>query len=217
MQNRFVGDHVLYGTGSSWGGADSERDDRVYLAPYTREGQASSIELAHGVDRIEAMGDGAVVIGTDGKDLHFTSIDLARQGIADHFVQARASQGELRSHGFFYKPTEGRRGLLGLPVRAEGRPGHEHLVHGSASVLFLGVDDLHFSRLGGLEARPETPDDQCVVSCVDWYGNARPIFYRGRVFALLGYELVEGRIADGAIREVGRSDFLGRLRPRIAH
>jgi hypothetical protein len=217
MQNRFTGDHVLYGTGSSWGGADPERDDRVYLAPYTREGRAQSIELAHGVDRIEVMGDGAVVIGTDGKGLHFTSIDLDRQGIADHFVQAQAAQGELRSHGFFYKPQDERRGVLGLPVRGQGRPGYEHLEHGSASVLFLAVDDLHFAPLGGLEARPETPDDQCVVSCVDWYGNARPIFYRGRVFALLGYELVEGRIEGGAIREVGRSDFLGRLRPRIAH
>ncbi len=107
-------------------------------------------------------------------------------------------------------------GVVGLPVRSAGRPGHEHLVHGSASVLFLGVRDLHFARLGSLEARLETPDDQCVVSCVDWYGNARPIFYRGRVLALLGYQLVEGKIDGGSIREVGRTDFLGRLRPQIA-
>jgi hypothetical protein len=52
---------------------------------------------------------------------------------------------------------------------------------------------------------------------VDWYGNARPIFYRGRVFALLGYELIEGRIDGASIAEIGRTDFLGRLRPRIAH
>jgi hypothetical protein len=221
MQNRFVGDYVLYGTGSSWGAPDSERDDRIYIHPVARAGQTASLDLRHGVDRIEAMGSGAVVIGTDGANLHFTSIDLdpsrSWPAIADRYVQPRAAQGELRSHGFFYKPTGGERGVLGLPVRSEGSPGYEHLVHGSASVLFLAVDHLHFNRLGGLEARPETPDDQCVVSCVDWYGNARPIFYRGRVFALLGYELIEGRIDGASIAEIGRTDFLGRLRPRIAH
>jgi Beta propeller domain len=225
MQNRFVGDHLLYGTGSGWGSPESERDDRVYVHPYVRGGDTASLELAHGVDRIEVMGEGAVVIGTDGQNLHFTSISLgandpattgARPAIADTFVQPQASQGELRSHGFFYKTTGEGRGVLGLPVSSAGRPGQAHLVHGSASVLFLAVDRLRFAKLGGLEARPETPDDQCVVSCVDWYGNARPIFYRGRVFALLGYELVEGRIAGGAIREVGRTDFLAPLRPLIA-
>jgi len=42
---------------------------------------------------------------------------------------------------------------------------------------------------------------------VDWYGNARPIFLRGRTFALLGYELVEGREDDGRIRELRRVSF----------
>ncbi|HWM88730.1 MAG TPA: beta-propeller domain-containing protein [Kofleriaceae bacterium] len=217
MQNRFVGDFVLYGNGSGWGQPESERDDRVFLYPYASGGETAQLELPHGVDRIEVMGDGAVVIGTDGTNLGFTSIALGRRpSIADRFVQTQASQGELRSHGFFFKPNGKTSGVLGLPVRSAARPGHEHLVHGSASVLFLEVDNLHFSRLGGLEARPETPDDQCVVSCVDWYGNARPIFYRGRVFALLGYELVEGRIDRGSMREVGRTDMLARLRPQIA-
>ena len=29
---------------------------------------------------------------------------------------------------------------------------------------------------------------------MDWYGNARPIFLGTRVLALMGYELVEGRL-----------------------
>ena len=31
----------------------------------------------------------------------------------------------------------------------------------------------------------------CEVSCVDWYGNTRPIFLKGRVFALMGSEIRE--------------------------
>jgi hypothetical protein len=84
-------------------------------------------------------------------------------------------------------------------------------------VLFLRQRDLAFTRAGELVAQASRAgDDACKASCVDWYGNARPIFYRGRVFALLGYELVEGKMVGDSIREVGRTDFLGRLRPQIA-
>ena len=48
------------------------------------------------------------------------------------------------------------------------------------------------------------PGYSCEVSCIDWYGNSRPIFTDGRVFALTGTELIEGRIVEGEIREVQR-------------
>jgi hypothetical protein len=41
---------------------------------------------------------------------------------------------------------------------------------------------------------------------VDWYGNARPIFIDDRVFALRGYEIVEGRLMDGRMKTVRRVD-----------
>jgi hypothetical protein len=210
FQNRFVGDHVLYGTGSSWGYAEPDRDQRVFVYP-VRGGDATALELPHGVDRLEALGADAVVVGTDGENLHFTSIDLGeRPRIAGRFVQARAAQGELRSHGFFFRQTARGAGMLGLPIRSAAEPGYAHLVHGSARILFLEVDDLAFSELGSLASGPEQIDDGCKVSCVDWYGNARPIFYRGRIFALLGYELVEGRVEDGSLRELARASFLPR-------
>ena len=61
---------------------------------------------------------------------------------------------------------------------------------------------------GELEAQTKgVVDDSCQASCVDWYGNARPIFWGGRTFALLGYELVEGELARGRVREVARISF----------
>jgi hypothetical protein len=79
------------------------------------------------------------------------------------------------------------------------------------------VESLNFRRLGALGSNPNVgTDDACITSCVDWYGNARPIFYKGRVFALLGYELVEGDVRSGSIREVGRVDMLDLVRPRNA-
>jgi hypothetical protein len=44
-------------------------------------------------------------------------------------------------------------------------------------------------------------DADCKASCLDWYGNARPLFIGNRVFASLGYELVQGSIEGGHIRE----------------
>jgi len=42
---------------------------------------------------------------------------------------------------------------------------------------------------------------------VDWYGNARPLFVRGRIIALLGYELVEGSRQGDHVTEIRRVSF----------
>jgi hypothetical protein len=52
--------------------------------------------------------------------------------------------------------------------------------------------------LGDLASPRARTDDGCKASCVDWYGNARPIFLGQRVLALMGYELVEGRLLGRA-------------------
>jgi hypothetical protein len=80
-------------------------------------------------------------------------------------------------------------------------------VHGSASVVFLKNDALALRELGELQARPAVVADACRASCVDWYGNARPLFLRGRIFGLLGYEIVEGRITGDRLDEGGRVSF----------
>lgn len=205
FQNRFVGDHVLYGTGSGWD-PNQPHDHRVFVHPF-RGGETTALELPHGVDRIEVMGRDAVVIGSAGSDLHFTDVELEGvPSVAGRYVQEGAAQGEFRSHGFFFRPTGDGEGIVGLPVRRPGGPGYAHLFQGSAEVLYLYFDDHVFTRLGVLESRDDgRVNDRCVMSCVDWYGNARPIFYRGRVFALLGYELVEGVVRRGRIVEVGRT------------
>jgi hypothetical protein len=210
LQNRFVGDYVLYGTGTTWGYYAENVDPRVFVHRVDGEGRTTVLPLPHGVDRIEVMGRDAVVVGTDGRDLHFSAVSLHGDAprMGGRYTQPNASQGETRSHGFFYRAESDHEGVLGLPIRSGTQPGWHQLVNGSASVLFLRVEDLNFRRVGALGSRDGNVNDQCVVSCVDWYGNARPIFLRGRTFALLGYELVEGRAdAEGDIEEIGRTHF----------
>ncbi len=211
FQNRFIGDYLLYGTGSGWGAPASNKQVDLY-AVSRKTGVSQILKLEHGVDRIEALGEDAVVVGTDGKDLHFTSVRLgAEPAVASSYVRAGASQAELRSHGFFYKPDGDDSGTIGLPISVPGRPGYEHLFENSAAVLFLRNSSLRFEKLGELAADSERAvDDRCRASCVDWYGNARPLFLRGRVFALLGYEIVEGTLLDGSIRERRRISYAPR-------
>jgi hypothetical protein len=207
FQNRFVGDYLLYGTGSGWDSPQAG-GSTLYAVPWL-EGAVSTLPLPHGVDRIEVMGSDAVVVGTDGQNLHFSAIRLAGGPVlAQRYVSAGASQGELRSHGFFYKPDGRESGILGLPIRGPGRRGADHLTEGSASVLFLRNREARFEELGELAAGSDgSGDDGCRASCVDWYGNARPLFLRGRIFALLGYEIVEGSVDAGRIRETRRINY----------
>ena len=219
FQNRFVGNHVLYG-----GGAIGRGGSATLTAAALRGGPVAQIPLGHAIERIDLLGSDGVVIGNDRRGgLNFTAIDLrqpqARAG--SNFVMPDAAQGENRSHGFFFRPDDasGDNGLLGLPIARSLRPGGHRFLGSAASILFLARDQRRLRLAGELEADyARAIDDACRASCVDWYGNARPIFLGNRIFALMGYELVEGRMAAGGrIREVGRTDFApsrdGRIPP----
>jgi hypothetical protein len=134
------------------------------------------------------------------------------------YVRKGASQGELRSHGFFYKPETAESGMLGLPIAMPARPGDGHLFETSAAILFLQNKSLHFEEAGELAADgTRAKNDTCRASCVDWYGNAQPIFAHGRVLALLGYELVEGTFDGRQLRELQRVDFAEQVTAASRH
>lgn len=208
FQNRFVGHYLLYGSGSGWGYPKNTARSPLFLVRWS-DGANYQLTLSHGADRIEQMGRDAVVVGTDGKNLHFTSVRLGDSpSITGSYLRKDASQGELRSQGFFYKPEGEDSGTVGLPISFPSRPGYRHLFESSAAILFLHNVDGHFLEMGELAARPElATDDKCRTSCVDWYGNARPLFVRDRVIALLGYELVEGSREGDRIPEILRVNY----------
>jgi hypothetical protein len=202
IQNRHVGDYLLYG------GDGGQRATVVALA----DGRVTQVPLPHDVSRLDAMGADAVVVGEAKRGLGFSTVALGPAvRRTDTFLLASAREGETRSHAFFFRPDtpDGRSGLLGLPI-ARARSEGTRFLGNSAAMQFLARADGRLADAGELEARgvaSADTDDNCVASCVDWYGNARPIFWRGRVFALMGYELVEGRERGARIREMARIDF----------
>ncbi len=207
LQNRYVGDFLLYG--AAYGASD------CYAVRWKGKEDAVRMALGHQVERIEALGSNALVAGNSGRDLILTSVRLQdRPAAVSGYTRKNAVQGEQRSHGFFYKPEDADNGLLGLPVVGAER-GRSSLRRDSASILFLRNHSLQLADIGELAAKAENTDDGCRASCVDWYGNVRPLFLRGRIFALLGYEIVEGELTgQDRIREVQRVNFAPRVEKR---
>jgi hypothetical protein len=191
--NRFIGDWLLY--------AGSESDDHIYGLRYADRKPALRILTGHGTERIEALAEDALVVGNHGKDLEFTTIRLdADARIAGNFVQPASGQSEERSHGFFYRQTGIGAGMLGLPVELD-EP--ESLV-----IQYLRNQDLSLRDAGQLASRSAAnTKDGCKASCWDWYGGSRPIFLGDRVYALIGYELVEGAMVDDRLQEIRRVNF----------
>ena len=72
LQNRFVGDWLLYG---------APGQPQAHALRYAERDEAQTLTLAHGVERIEALGRDAVLVGNAGADLHFSSLRLARNAV----------------------------------------------------------------------------------------------------------------------------------------
>jgi hypothetical protein len=212
LQNRFIGNFLVYGSGNTW---NNQRDawgnaqfNNLFAVRWDNNAPVQTLPITHSVDRIEALGQHAVIVGTAGPNLYFSSLRLDREAQpAYRFTRANAAQGETRSHGFFYKPESEDNGTVGLPIVGGGRAGNRQLRENSAAVLYLRNQSLQLEELGALESRGGQVNDGCRASCVDWYGNARPLFLKNRVFAPMGYELVEGRVANSSISEVARVSF----------
>ncbi|MDR0440854.1 MAG: beta-propeller domain-containing protein [Candidatus Accumulibacter sp.] len=216
LQNRYVGDYLVYGVGQTWNRGNAAAPEPAYLLDWKRPEAITKINLPHSVDRIEALGKAPLLVGAKGRDLYLSALAVEEgpaleARLVDSFRMVNAAQGETRSHGFFYKPDaqNGESGLLGLPFVGAGVSGRRQLRTPSSGVVFLRNDYLKLAGLGTLNAsRKVNTNDGCKASCVDWYGNSRPLFVGGRIFALMGYEIVEGALADGGITEARRVDIL---------
>lgn len=213
--DRFVGDWLFYAL-ERWGGSQGDPATELVAVP-VRGGEPILFSF-DSVERIEQLGSDALIIG-GGEGVTFTTMVLggAQPAVGSRFSVPRASESESRSHAFFFRPDsqDGTDGLMGLPIMTQRAAPFDKGWLSSADMLFLRRRDRDLSDFGRLHASAEVGgDDGCRASCVDWYGNARPIFLRGRVFALMGYELIEGREGGDTIQEVRRLDYAPDPAPR---
>jgi hypothetical protein len=134
----------------------------------------------------------------------------ANPRVADTKPLGDLVESEGRSHAFNYISDDDGSGTFGLPtiVSKRGQKWSYYDSDEASDVQFFTADRaLNITPrgfLGGIPAKDEEDAYKCEVSCVDWYGNSRPIFIDGRIFALTGTELIEGKVLERGVVEVGR-------------
>lgn len=240
-ENRFTETHVVYGARSDWTSYPPEPGDgpqSANVVAVSVEAPRDYVEITapHGVIRVERAGDAIVLTGyRDSAGLSVSTVDLrGTPRLAGTAVLAGRYETEGRSHAFNSLVGEDGSGLMGLPTATlAGEAGRWWWRSGSSDVSFLEIDNaLAPKDAGSLNATPapnrradyDDFDDfaspepapgayQCEVSCIDWYGNSRPIFIGDRVFALTGFELIEGAAKDGRIIEIARIDVTKAPKP----
>lgn len=221
-ENRFTDDYAVYAGRRDWssGPPDEGEPDLsadVVVVPAQAPQNALRLKAPHNVVRAERAGDDIVLTGyknDDGLSVSLVKLDRAPR-IADTEVLAGRYESEGRSHAFNSDIGADGAGLIGLPTVAAVRESFRWVFRSDASdVSFLTLDAAGELRAAGdLRGgeKSEHESYECEVSCVDWYGNTRPIFLGDRIFGLSGAELIEGVLDGGTIREIARLNITAPL------
>ena len=184
-QQRWIGD---------WYVAGREGTDFSVIGYNDATRKTQNLKVSGMVQKVEAMpGVGALLVvdTAEGISLMTAQLDGALE-LIPAFDFEGAAVTEWRTHGFFFQPNKNG-GIFGLPVVNEGGAGGGFWSDAVSSVSFFGVQRSGLiKRVGQISA--SGTETQCETSCVDWYGNTRPIFLGDRIFALMGSELGEASI-----------------------
>lgn len=215
---RFTETHLAYARSEYWQeyppqNAQMHEPAGLVIVPLKRPQDAHEVTLDHSAVRLDRLGDDFVMTGyRTGAGLHVSVVepgsDTSRLAATTRLMNRFES--ENRSHAFNYVFDEDGV-LMGLPtIKRPNEAGRWWWRSESSDLSFFRLN-----RNGGFirEGEVETGSGQpatgyvCEVSCIDWYGNSRPIFTGGRVFALMGTELVEISLNGDYLRELARVDL----------
>jgi hypothetical protein len=233
VENRFADDWLVYGGRDGWSGYPPGKDDppqqaTVIAVPVQRPDRAMTFTLPHSIVRTERVGDDIVLDGyRDDRGLTITFLKLGNSPhVGSSLTLPRRFESEGRSHAFNSITDARGESVIGIPtVLRPDESGRWWWRSGASDLSFLTIDGAESLRdVGAILTRGKGTEDEdsetaetrakkangysCEVSCIDWYGNSRPIFTDGRIFGLMGTEIVEARIAArGSIEEVRRLDM----------
>jgi hypothetical protein len=223
VENRFAGPWLIYGGRSRWPGYPPETDappqrTSAIAVPLQRMAKTRTVPMNHDIQRLERVGEEQMMISGYGDDSGLAITLLSLKGrdvrIVGNTTLTDRFESESRSHAFNSTVFADGSALLGIPtVMDTARSGRWWWNSQSSDLSFIAVDaDGHLSDAGFLKAVPADSVEvaagyQCEVSCIDWYGNSRPIFTADRIFGLLGTELVEARYENRTIVELQRLDL----------
>lgn len=223
---RFADRYLNYGAGQGWwqayrsadedqdGDEEAKKETRRFVSvPLRNPDHPVQQQLTHSVERVELFGDNVAVFGVNAtRSLGVSMVDLRAAPIVAATLDVPDTlESEGRSHAFNAQPERDGSGVFGLPtgMRTGERSRYGFDETQDQVTYFTADKSLSLRTPGSLQGNrlPDNAAYKCEVSCVDWYGNTRPIFYDNRMFALIGREFAEGRIEDGRVVELARLDL----------
>ena len=225
VENRFAGNWLVYGGRQNWSGRPYDLEDGeeaehppIIAVPLGNPAASVQIDQPHNVIRLERVGDDMLVNGyRDLGGLSLTYLDLGYTArIASTYRLDNRFESEGRSHAFNSTVDTDGSGILGVPtvVRLKDA-GRYWWWSGTSDLSYLTFDPAgRLADAGPLGGKAEEDVEvakgyACEVSCIDWYGNARPFFLDGKVFGLIATELVEAELVEGKVTERRRVDLTG--------
>ncbi|TNE45089.1 MAG: hypothetical protein EP343_27865 [Deltaproteobacteria bacterium] len=188
---------------------DADKSSYNFIAAHIHGGTPEISRRNAPLTRIEAMpGVGALLVGTYNGTMQLDILKLGKTTKLEPSLRLQAVQeGETRSHGFFFKPSKDG-GVFGLPVVNPNGQGSRWYGRGVSNIAFFRSTSAgKLSLLGAASSSPAS-EGQCETSCVDWYGNTRPIFLGDQIFALMGSELQELTLTGTKVQTKGNAILL---------
>jgi len=223
VENRFAGNWLVYGGRQNYSGRpyDLENGEETehpsaIAVPLGDPSASVMLDQPHNVIRLERVGDDMLINGyRDLGGLSLSYIDLGQTArITSTYRLDNRFESEGRSHAFNSIANADGSGIIGVPTIERVDQASRAWWWSSASDLsYLTFDAAgRLADAGFLEGKGEdevetAPGYRCEVSCIDWYGNARPFFLGGKVFGLIATELVEAELVGGKVTERRRVDL----------
>ncbi|MEN0652225.1 MULTISPECIES: beta-propeller domain-containing protein [Hyphobacterium] len=217
LETRFVGDWLVYGEVDSWSPPqddDEPLNGSVIFVPTSVPAEFIRLPLGFSPLRVDQVDGHPVVTGyrdQAGLRVGWFDLDPLPSLVSSALLDDRY-ESENRSHAFNGIGVEDS-AILGIPtVRRPEDAGRWWWESDASDLSFLTFTESAGLADAGEIAGSENnvaPDYACEVSCIDWYGNSRPIFTDGRIFALSGAEIAEAELVDGQIREIRRVNLTG--------
>ncbi|HEU4411963.1 MAG TPA: hypothetical protein VFS43_42370 [Polyangiaceae bacterium] len=211
-EGRFAGDSLVAALGAS----DPSTEGTTELISLDLATGASSLVPSGPVARIEPLDGGRVLVvageggpggGASGVALRVLPIGDLGRTLGELRLEGLV-EGEGRSRGFSFRAEAEGAGTFGLALT--GEPDETASRGFGRRASSLGFFDL--SAAGALTylglVAPAQPEAECGGSCVDWYGNTRPVFAGDRAYALMGGELAPLALRPGVGRR-GDAVLLG--------
>lgn len=176
--------------------------------------QSFEIGLEHSAQRVEPLNEKLLVMGYSGEtQFHGSVVGLENspQLLATHHFEDIV-ESEYRSHAFNALSLPDGSDLFGFTTLGMEPQSHSNYYDDdqASDILFVEVHNNDTMQPAGIfksKQKSEEVDDDCTISCVDWYGNTRPFFLEGKIYGLAGYELIKGEYFQGEIRETSRVDY----------